>query len=69
MEKKGWPRDINSRCWLDNKRAKKDFRRELKRVQLTYEQESVNETMRTAEYDKYKFWRIIKRFQGSVRVA
>ena len=56
----GRPRDPSSQSWVSHKKAKRDFRRELKKVQREYDQKQIQDIVENAECDKNKFWRLIK---------
>ena len=56
----GKPRDPMSPSWIAHKDAKRNFRRELKKVQNAYGQKQIQELVEFAEYDRNKFWKRIK---------
>ena len=57
----GRPRDNLVASWVNHKEAKRNFRRELKRVQKEFEQSQINELVQSAECDRNRFWRLIKK--------
>ena len=56
----GRPRDPGSNSWFNNKQAKKAFRRELKRVQRDYDRTKIQEIVKSAEFDRNKFWKLVR---------
>ena len=64
---KGRPRDTNCHEWIEHKKSKKAFRKELKFVQKEYEKSEIENLLRSAEGDKNKFWRSIKRSRRSTQ--
>ena len=56
----GRPRDTQFVSWVNHKKAKKEFRLELKRVQKDFEQAQLNELIQSAECDRNRFWRLVK---------
>ena len=61
----GCPRVNDAPTWVAHKEAKKVFRREIKKVQRKYERDEINRVLKSAEYDRNNFWRIIKRYRNS----
>ena len=57
----GRPKDENSPEWIAHKGSKKSFRKELKFIQREYEKHELESILTSAENDKNKFWRFIKR--------
>ena len=51
------PNDIN---YINHKKAKRDFRREIKKVQRDYEKKQVQDLINSAECDRNKFWKLVK---------
>ena len=58
---KGRPSPEDYVEWLDYKRDKRAFRREIKHVQKEYERKEIEVLLRTAECDKNRFWRMLKK--------
>ena len=60
----GRPRDALSQSWVAHKEAKRNFRRELKRVQRDYDRKQIQELVEFAECDRNKFWKRIKKLDN-----
>ena len=56
----GRPRDPLSPVWVNHKNAKRNFRRELRKVQREYEQKQINDLVVSAECDRTHFWKLVK---------
>ena len=56
----GCVRDPNNAVLINHKNAKRNFRRELKKVQRVFEKKQVQELINTAECDRIKFWKLVK---------
>ena len=63
----GAPRHSSDKLWCDYKISKRNFRREIKRVQREHEQRELSNLVEAAKTDKNKFWRIVKRKRSSVQ--
>ena len=71
-KRNGSPRSIDNPFWIEHKTAKRDFRREIKRVQRDFEDKEVENIIRTSECDRNRFWRLIKKkrcFKQSSSIA
>ena len=60
----GRPRDVNNGVYIQYKRSKKEFAKSIKEISKTYENEQIAEITRSAEVDKFYFWKQIKRVRG-----
>ena len=60
----GCPRSNLSRSWTAHKDAKRNFRREIKKVQRNFEKDEINRLLKTADCDINKFWRTIKKHRN-----
>ena len=58
---KGRPKDDDNSEWINHKNSKKAFRKELKFVQKEFDRKELDSILASAEYDKNKFWRLIKK--------
>ena len=56
----GSSRDPTNSSFINHKRARRNFRRELKKVQRDYEKKKVQEIVSSAECDRTKFWKLVK---------
>ena len=61
----GCPRSLTSDSWVAHKNAKRIFRREIKKIQRDFERDEVNRILETAEFNRNKFWKIVKRYRNS----
>ena len=71
-KRNGSPRSIDNPFWIEHKTAKRDFRREIKRVQRDFEDKEVENIIRTSECDRNRFSRMIKKkrcFKQSSSIA
>ena len=66
---KGRNREDGCPEWIAHKASKKAFRKELKFVQREYERKELDELLRTAEFDKNKFWQRVKNSRKSVKTS
>ena len=57
----GRPREPDAVVWLDHKRAKQMFRKELKMVSRRYENEQILRAVHDAELDRNSFWKVVKK--------
>ena len=57
----GQPRDALNPFWRNHKEAKKAFRRAIKKVQREYEQKEIDKLVESANTNKNRFWKILKR--------
>ena len=62
---KGRPKNDDNPEWINHKHSKKAFRKELKYVQREFERKELNSILASAECDKNKFWRLIKKSRKS----
>ena len=61
----GRPRDPLSELFINHKKARKDFMRELKRVQKDYERKEIDDIVSDAYSNKDKFWKRVKKSRKS----
>ena len=57
----GRPRNASSQSWCENKQARKDFTRALKRVGKEYENSQMIEAIDSNTVDRAAFWRFLKK--------
>ncbi len=57
----GRPRDHDSPEWLSYKEAKRDFRRERRKVESQYHMKQIDDLCRKAEMDQKGFWFIVNK--------
>ena len=56
----GCVRDPNNVGLINHRNAKRNFRRELKKVQQDYEKKQVQDLINSAECDRNKLWKLVK---------
>ena len=61
----GRPRDPTNKYWCEYKSAKRIFRREIRGVQRSFEQKEMLDLITSAECDKNRFWRLVKKARST----
>ena len=51
--------------WLEHKKAKSNFAKELRCISKAYENEQILRTVKDAEIDRNSFWRVVKKGRNS----
>ena len=59
------PRNNDNNTLLEDREAKRNFNRELRRLSNAYENEQVVEAVSAAQIDRNAFWRIVKKSRNS----
>ena len=60
----GRPRDADNALYIQYKSSKKEFAKCIKTISKNYENEQIAEITKSAEVDKYYFWKQLKRVRG-----
>ena len=64
----GRPRDNDNVLWARNKACKKSFLKRLRQLSKAYDDERILEAVRTSEFDKDVFWRILRKARQGPKV-
>ena len=61
----GRPREADNIAWVEHKKAKRNFAREIKRISKDYENQQILQAVKDAELDKNAFWKVVKKCRSS----
>ena len=60
----GRPRESNNYLFVQHKKARKEFMRELKKVQKDHEKDEIDEIVKVAHHDRISFWKKVKKVRN-----
>ena len=64
----GRPRDPTNVLFINNRVAKRNFRRRIKRISKEYDEKKITEAIKSAEMDRSIFWKILKRERDGPKI-
>ena len=57
----GRPRAVDNVTWVEHKKAKREFSKEIRRVSREYENQQILQAVKDAELNKNSFWKVVKK--------